>query len=44
VVLKAVKICVSNNEVAILLNEKELWQEIEMFIPVCEEKSEKFEL
>jgi hypothetical protein len=27
-----------------LLNEKELWQEIEMVIPVCEEKSKKFEL
>jgi hypothetical protein len=35
---------VSNNEIAILLNEKVLWQEIEMLIPVCEEKSENFEL
>jgi hypothetical protein len=35
---------VSNNEVAILLNEKVLFQEIEVFISVCEEKSENFEL
>jgi hypothetical protein len=35
---------VSNNEVAILLIEKVLWQEIEIFIYVCEEKSENFEL